>query len=62
MTYVHEQFHNVPKIPTPVSLGVIAGILAISTIASLIKSSKYPKAKAHAGRVTGHKEEPPALL
>ena len=62
MTYLHEQFDNIPKIPTPVSLGVIAGILVISTIASLIKSSRDPKAKAHAGRVTGHKEEPPALL
>jgi tellurite resistance protein TerC len=62
MTYLHEQFDNIPKIPTPVSLGVIAGILTISTIASLIKSRRDPKAKAHAGRVTGHKEGPPALL
>jgi tellurite resistance protein TerC len=62
MTYLHEQFKSIPKIPTPVSLGVIAGILAISTLASLIKSNKDPKAKAHAGRVTGHKEQPPAIL
>ncbi len=61
MTYLHEQFHNIPKIPTPVSLGVIASILAISTVASLIKSSKDPSAKAHAGTVTGHKQEPPAI-
>ena len=53
MTYLHEQFHDIPKIPTPVSLGVIASILAISTVASLIKSSKDPSAKAHAGRITG---------
>jgi tellurite resistance protein TerC len=52
MTYLHEQFHDIPKIPTPVSLGVIASILAISTVASLIKSSKDPSAKAHAGRIT----------
>ena len=53
MTYLPEQFHDIPKIPTPVSLGVIASILAISTVASLIKSSKDPSAKAHAGRITG---------
>jgi tellurite resistance protein TerC len=53
MTYLHEQFYDIPKIPTPVSLGVIASILAISTVASLIKSSKDPSAKAHAGRITG---------
>jgi tellurite resistance protein TerC len=62
MTYLHEQFDSVPKIPTPVSLGVIAGILTIATIASIIKTSRDPNAKAHAGRVTGHKEEPPAIL
>jgi tellurite resistance protein TerC len=52
MTYLHEQFYDIPKIPTPVSLGVIASILAISTVASLIKSSKDPSVKAHAGRIT----------
>jgi len=62
MTYLHEQFDNIPKIPTPVSLGVIAGILAVATIASIIKTRRDPNAKAHAGRVTGHNEEPPAIL
>ena len=52
MTYLHEQFDSVPKIPTPISLGVIASILAIATVASLVKSSKDPSAKAHAGRIT----------
>jgi tellurite resistance protein TerC len=56
LTYAHELFHDVPKIPTPVSLAVIAMILLISTIASLIKSKRNPEMKAHPGRVTGHKE------
>ena len=56
MTYLHEQFHSIPKIPTPVSLGVIATILAISTIASLVKSKQDSTLKAHAGRITGGKE------
>jgi len=52
MTYLHEQFDSAPKIPTPISLGVIASILAIATVASLVKSSKDPSARAHAGRIT----------
>jgi tellurite resistance protein TerC len=57
LTYAHEIFDGVPKIPTPVSLGVIATILLISTVASLIKSKQNPEMKAHPGRITGHKEE-----
>jgi tellurite resistance protein TerC len=58
MTYLHEQFDSVPKIPTNIGLLVIAGILVISTVASLIKSKSDPAARAHAGRVTsGHEPE-----
>jgi tellurite resistance protein TerC len=52
LTYLHEVFTEVPKIPTPVSLGVIATILIISTVASVIKSKKDPSAIAHAGRMS----------
>ena len=57
LTFAHEEFAQIPKIPTVVSLGVIAGILAVSTIASLIKSKADPSAKAHAGRITAQNEE-----
>jgi tellurite resistance protein TerC len=53
LTFVHEIYKDVPKIPTLWSLGVIALILIVSTVASLIKSKRDPEAKAHAGRVTG---------
>lgn len=53
-TYLHETWSEVPKIPTLISLAVIGLILAVSTIASLIKSKKDPTAHAHAGRVTSH--------
>jgi tellurite resistance protein TerC len=56
MTYLHETWTEVPKIPTLVSLGVIAAILIVSTIASLIKVKKDPTAHAHAGRVTEAKK------
>lgn len=59
LTFAHEEYAQIPKIPTVVSLGVIAGILAVSTIASVIKSKSDPAAKAHAGRITAHDEENP---
>jgi tellurite resistance protein TerC len=55
MTYVHEIFAEVPKIPTLVSLAVIGAILVISTVASFIKVRKDPDAHAHAGRITDGK-------
>ena len=57
VTYLHEVYAEVPKIPTVVSLAVIASILVVSTVASLLKSKNDPNAKAHAGRITGDKEE-----
>lgn len=57
MTYLHEIWYEVPKIPTPVSLSVIALILIVSTIASAIKVKRDPTAQAHAGRITGSDEE-----
>jgi tellurite resistance protein TerC len=57
MTYLHEIWHEVPKIPTLVSLSVIALILIVSTVASLMKAKKDPTAIAHAGRITGGDEE-----
>lgn len=57
LTYLHEIFVNIPKIPTIGSLIVIAGILIVSTVASLLKSKKDPSTKAHAGRITKPKQE-----
>ncbi|MDA0260517.1 MAG: TerC family protein [Actinobacteria bacterium] len=57
MTYLHEVWYDVPKIPIVVSLLVIAAVLIVSTVASLIKSKRDPSAVAHAGRVTGSHEE-----
>jgi tellurite resistance protein TerC len=57
MTYVHEIWYEVPKIPTLVSLAVIALILIVSTVASLIKVKRDPSAHAHAGRITGSDDD-----
>ena len=56
ITYVHEVWNEVPKIPTLVSLAVIAMVLIVSTIASVIKVRRDPSAQAHAGRVTNAKK------
>jgi tellurite resistance protein TerC len=49
---------NVPEVPTPLSLGVIVGILVIVTVASLVKTRNDPAAKAHPGSLRGHQESP----
>jgi tellurite resistance protein TerC len=52
----------VPEIATPLSLGIIIGVLTITTVASLLKSRHDPTARAHAGTVIGsphHKTEQP---
>lgn len=46
----------VPEIPTMLSLVVILGILAIVTVASLIKTKGDPTAKAKPGSLRAHKE------
>ena len=47
---------SVPEIPTPVSLGVIIGILLVVTVASLVKTRRDPSAKAHPGSLRAHRE------
>lgn len=40
---------HVPEISTPLSLGVIVVVLAVVTVASLLKTRRDPSLKAHAG-------------
>lgn len=64
LTFAHEINNDIPKIPTVFSLGVIAAILIIVTLASWIKVRRDPSATAHAGTVTKPKTQegdaPPA--
>ena len=58
--WAHEDISTaVPEIPTPVSLGVIGVVLAVVTVASLIKTRGHPELTAHAGSITGHKTSEP---
>jgi tellurite resistance protein TerC len=45
----HLHSYAVPEISTGLSLGVIAVILAITTVASVIQTRRDPRARAHAG-------------
>jgi len=49
---------RVPEIATPVSLAVIIGILALVTVASLLKTRRDPSAKAHPGSLRGRSRHP----
>ena len=49
---------SVPEISTPVSLGVIVVVLAVVTVASLIKTRNDPTAKAHPGSLRASKKRP----
>ncbi|GAA1665360.1 TerC family protein [Glycomyces endophyticus] len=49
----------IPEIGTPLSLGVVLGVLAVVTIASLIKTRGNPDQKAHAGSLSATKKKEP---
>jgi tellurite resistance protein TerC len=55
--WAHKQYESVPEITTNTSLVVIAVILAITTVASLIKTRRDPTARAHAGSLRGPGKE-----
>lgn len=56
LLWAYEEFDAPTKISTNISLMIIGSILAISTIASLIKSKRDPSAVAHAGRMSNPKK------
>ncbi|GAB4083998.1 TerC family protein [Myceligenerans cantabricum] len=48
---------SIPEIPTALSLGVVLGVLAVVTVASLIKTRGLSEEKAHAGSLTATKSK-----
>jgi tellurite resistance protein TerC len=54
----HLQSDDVPEISTSTSLAVIGVVLAVTTVASLVKVRKDPAARAHAGSLRDHPAEP----
>jgi tellurite resistance protein TerC len=56
--YLHKIWEDVPEISALQSLVVIASILAVVTVASILKTRRDPSARAHAGSLRHH--APPA--
>jgi tellurite resistance protein TerC len=53
LTFLHDDVSSsIPHVPTPLSLGVIVLVLAVTTVASLLRVRSHPEERAHAGRVT----------
>ncbi|MGX7829124.1 TerC family protein [Actinokineospora sp. 24-640] len=54
--WAHDDIsESIPKIPTPLSLVVIVSVLAVVTIASLVKTRNDPTAKARPGSLRAHR-------
>lgn len=62
LAFASTVWHAVPHIPTPVSLLVVVGVLAVTTVASVLRSRRDPAARAHAGVILESQAEhrPPA--
>jgi tellurite resistance protein TerC len=57
--WAHVDIHDgIPEVSTPVSLGVIIGILVIVVVASLLRTRNDPTATAHAGSLHGQRKTP----
>ncbi|MDN5849372.1 MAG: TerC/Alx family metal homeostasis membrane protein [Nitrococcus sp.] len=58
--WAHQDLSSsVPEISTPLSLGVIVVVLAVVTVASLLKTRRDPSLKAHAGSLHAGRTTPP---
>ena len=56
--YLHLQDDSIPEISTGLSLTVIVSVLAVTTVASLLKVRRDPQARAHAGSLRHHDPPP----
>jgi tellurite resistance protein TerC len=56
--YGHLQDDSIPEVETSTSLVVILIVLAITVVASLLKARRDPDARAHAGSLRAHSDDP----
>jgi tellurite resistance protein TerC len=57
IAFFHELNPAVPQVPTAVSLAIILGVLAVTTVASLRAARRDPSRRAHAGSIRPHRQE-----
>ena len=55
--YLHKQDHAFPEVSIGFSLAFIVVVLTVTTVASIAKTRRDPRARAHAGSLRAH---PPA--
>ena len=58
LEFGHKHDDAIPEISTVASLAVIASVLAVTTLASLIRSRRTPGRRAHAGALRQPQEDP----
>ncbi len=56
--YLHTQNDSIPEISIGLSLAVIGVVLAVTVVASIMRTRRDPSARAHAGALREHREEP----
>jgi tellurite resistance protein TerC len=56
--YLHDVDDAFPEVSIGLSLAVIVTVLAVTTVASVIKARRDPTARAHAGSLRDHEAEP----
>jgi tellurite resistance protein TerC len=59
--YLHERWDEIPEISALQSLAVISLVLAVVTMASVVKARRDPSARAHAGSLRHHAAPAPPL-
>jgi tellurite resistance protein TerC len=59
--WAHKLDGSIPEISTGLSLGVIAVVLTVTTIASVIKARRDPEARAHAGSLRDRSDDDTAV-
>ena len=53
LLFLHEDVSTAfPEVPTVASLGVVIGILVVTTVASLLRTRAHPEERAHAGALS----------
>ena len=57
LTFGHDLNPAIPHVPTPLSLGVILGVLTVTTVASVVAARRDPTRRAHAGNLRGHQQD-----
>ncbi|HET8979383.1 MAG TPA: TerC/Alx family metal homeostasis membrane protein [Solirubrobacteraceae bacterium] len=60
LEFGHERSDAIPQLTTGVSLAVVAGVLAVTAAASVIKSRRAPERRAHAGSLRQPSRAPAA--